>query len=113
MEQSRSPSISAGNGIDGHQVVTRYSSVAVTLHWLIAALLMLNIVLAWSRGYIARDQVGALMAFHMSTGIVILLLSLLRLIWRLAHPARRLTLLACPTGSARSPKQHRSGSTWS
>jgi cytochrome b561 len=72
---------------DGKQVITRYATVAVVLHWLIAALLVINIALAWSRGFITREKSGVVMDIHKSTGILILLLSLVRLGWRLAHPA--------------------------
>lgn len=72
---------------EGKQVITRYATVAVVLHWLIAVLLLINIALAWSRGFITHEQAGSVMDVHKSTGILILLLSLLRLGWRLAHPA--------------------------
>lgn len=68
-------------------VVTRYSAVAVALHWLIAALLISNILLGWAHEQVTRDRAAQLMAWHKSTGIVILLLSLIRLAWRLLHPA--------------------------
>jgi cytochrome b561 len=68
-------------------VITSYSTVAVTMHWLIALLLISNIALAWSTDYLSRPQAGMIMGWHKSTGILILLLSLIRLGWRLAHPA--------------------------
>lgn len=69
-------------------VVTRYSTVAIVLHWVIALLLIGNIGLAWWFGNIPKGlQSFQLIQFHKSTGILILLLSLIRLGWRLAHPA--------------------------
>jgi cytochrome b561 len=68
-------------------MVTYYSTVAVVLHWLIALLLISNIAFAWSRGFVARPEAGMIMGWHKSTGIMILLLSLVRLGWRIAHPA--------------------------
>lgn len=87
MTQERSQRVTVEPERDGARVVTRYSRVAVTLHWLIALLLIANIALAWSRGLLTQQQTGAVMALHKSTGILILLLSLVRLGWRLAHPA--------------------------
>ena len=69
-----------------HAVVTRYSTGVVVLHWLIALMILSNIALAWSAEYLSRAEAGKVMAVHMSTGILVLLLSLLRLGWRLLHP---------------------------
>lgn len=87
MREVRSEPVTTERARGGTRVITHYSRVAVVLHWLIALLLMLNIALAWSRGWLTHEQVGMVMGFHMSTGILILLLSLVRLGWRLAHPA--------------------------
>lgn len=84
----RTQPVSTEPGPDGgRRVVTHYSRVAVALHWLIALLLLANIALAWSRVLLAREQIGAVMGLHESTGILVLLLSLVRIGWRLAHPA--------------------------
>ena len=68
-------------------VVTYYSSVAVALHWLIAVLILTNILLAWVHDDLARDMSARLMLWHKSTGILVLLLSLVRLAWRVIRPA--------------------------
>jgi polyisoprenoid-binding protein YceI/cytochrome b561 len=66
-------------------VRSRYSTVAILLHWLIAAALVFQIVLAWRMD--GRTPQGyALMQLHKSVGITILLLSLARLGWRVANP---------------------------
>lgn len=63
---------------------TRYDNVAKTLHWLIALAIIFMLILGWS-----MDSLGGLkfraFQLHKSVGITILLLSLLRLIWRLTH----------------------------
>ena len=60
----------------------RYSTVAILLHWLIAALLISNIGLAWYFNTLPKpDQVSPL-GLHKSIGITVLLLSVIRLIWR-------------------------------
>ncbi|AAK25353.1 YceI family protein [Caulobacter vibrioides] len=67
---------------------TRYTTVAIVLHWLIAAAIIFQIILGWR----AEDgpkgpTTFALMQLHKSIGITILLLSLARLGWRLVNPA--------------------------
>ncbi len=62
----------------------RYSTVAIVLHWLIAAAIIFQVVLAWRMD--GRTPQGfALVQLHKSVGISILLLSLARLAWRLTH----------------------------
>ena len=62
----------------------RYSTVAIVLHWLIAAAIVFQIILAWRMD--GKTPEGfALVQLHKSVGISILLLSLLRLGWRLGH----------------------------
>ncbi|HEY9236326.1 MAG TPA: cytochrome b, partial [Phenylobacterium sp.] len=62
----------------------RYSAVAIILHWLIAAMIVFQVILGWRMD--GRTPQGfALMQLHKSVGITILLLSLGRLTWRLGH----------------------------
>ncbi len=64
--------------------LTRYSILAIVLHWLIALLILGNIVLAWTFQNIAPGLVEfKLIQLHKSIGITVLLLSVLRLAWRL------------------------------
>jgi cytochrome b561/polyisoprenoid-binding protein YceI len=65
----------------------RYSTVAIVLHWLIAAAILLQVVLAWRMVGHNTPEGFALMQLHKSVGITILALSLARLGWRLAKPA--------------------------
>ena len=70
-----------------------YGWIAVALHWLIAALIGVMIVLGlvMTRGF--DDDIMtkvALYQWHKSIGIVILTLVVLRLCWRLANPVPRL-----------------------
>jgi cytochrome b561 len=71
----------------GNAVVTYYSRVAVVLHWMIALLILTNIVLAWVHDDVARETSARLMLWHKSTGTLVLLLSFVRLGWRVVHPA--------------------------
>lgn len=65
-------------------VATRdhYSSVAVFLHWSIALLIISNIGL----GLMMGAHIRGVFPYHMSIGLTVLLLSLVRLGWRLTHP---------------------------
>jgi len=63
---------------------SRYSVIAIVLHWAIAALIILQVVLA-SRMEGRTPEAFAVIQFHKSVGISVLLLSLARLAWRLTH----------------------------
>jgi cytochrome b561 len=57
------------------------------LHWIIAALLLVQYSIGWLMPDIHGGmKPGAAMTFHVSLGIVILILIVLRLAWRLTHP---------------------------
>jgi cytochrome b561/polyisoprenoid-binding protein YceI len=64
----------------------RYSTVAIVLHWLIAAAIVLQIILAWRMDGQPTPERFAVFQLHKSVGITILLFSLIRLGWRLANP---------------------------
>jgi cytochrome b561 len=66
---------------------TQYGTTAKVLHWLVVALLLTQYLIGWLMPDIHRGmQPGAAMTFHISFGIVILLLIVARLAWRLTHP---------------------------
>jgi cytochrome b561 len=63
-----------------------YGRVAKTLHWLIAALIVLQFGLAWTMPDLPRGQpASGLVSLHLSVGTAILILMLARLAWRLGH----------------------------
>jgi len=66
----------------------RYGAVAQTLHWLIAALVVVMFGLGW---YMADLPLGqhkfAMYQLHKSIGITIFALAAARLVWRLCNPA--------------------------
>ena len=74
----------------------RYTRIAVILHWLIAALIAVNVALALSVDYLPDESVRAVIDTHKSTGITVLGLVLLRIVWRNVHPPPPL-----PAGYAR------------
>jgi len=65
----------------------QYGTTAKVFHWLIVALLLVQYPIGWLMPDIHRGmRPGAAMTFHVSFGMVILVLIVLRLAWRLAHP---------------------------
>jgi cytochrome b561 len=62
-----------------------YSSVAIALHWTIALLIIGNAAGAILSEDMSREARGAIMSVHKSIGLTVLVLSLVRLGWRLAH----------------------------
>ena len=66
---------------------SRYSSVALALHWLLAILLVGMIGVGWYMLSIEDEPgSGRLFTLHKSVGIVVLALVVWRLSWRLGHP---------------------------
>src|ERR1700691_1009535 len=67
---------------------TRYTALAQGFHWIIAALIVIQFTLAWTADDLplAARKLG-LLARHKSVGMTVLMLALLRLLWRLKHPA--------------------------
>jgi cytochrome b561 len=64
--------------------LSTYSAVAIALHWLIAALMLTNIGLAWYFGALKGPEEVAPLGLHKSIGITVLLLTVLRIGWRFA-----------------------------
>jgi cytochrome b561 len=65
----------------------QYGPTAKLLHWLIVALLVLQYPIGWLMPDIHRNmKPGAAMTFHISFGVTILALIMVRLIWRITHP---------------------------
>ena len=64
---------------------SRYATVAIVLHWLIALAILAQVSIAWRMG--GKTPEGfALIQLHKSIGISILVLSVIRLGWRLTNP---------------------------
>ncbi|RXZ38255.1 cytochrome b [Oxalobacteraceae bacterium CAVE-383] len=64
----------------------KYGRTAVMLHWLIAALILVNVYLGLSANYwLPDEQIRAAIDLHKSIGITVLGLALLRLLWRFSH----------------------------
>lgn len=68
----------------------RYHSFAIALHWIVALLVFAQIALGWWMQEIPRSPPGLRAGWynvHKSIGLTIGMLMLLRLGWRLRHPA--------------------------
>lgn len=75
----------------------RYTTVAITLHWLIAIMLVLLIVAGWQAGDLREallsgqetdatlEDVRFIYNMHKTFGLLVLVLSLARLAWRFTH----------------------------
>ena len=64
----------------------RYTGTAMALHWLVALLVIGNLVLVWTIGSLPDAMVRPAIDTHKSIGITVLGLALLRVLWRLSHP---------------------------
>jgi cytochrome b561 len=68
----------------------RYDRVAMSLHWLVGAALVAQIIFGYLLDDIAprgTPDRGAVINLHKSIGIVLALLAAARIAWRLRHPA--------------------------
>lgn len=67
---------------------TRYTKVAITLHWLIAlaiiALLIMGLLMS-EDDLLPKDLRFEMFQWHKSLGLSVLVLSVVRLVWRLLH----------------------------
>lgn len=68
--------------------MSRYSKVAITLHWLMALMIIGNLAGGFLHDFIPRGspERAIVMGLHVSFGLTIIALTLVRLGWRLANP---------------------------
>jgi cytochrome b561 len=74
----------------------RWGSVAQILHWLIVALIIVQVILALMAAQLHGMPKLAMLARHKSVGITILMLAVVRLLWRLVNPTPPLPLTLKP-----------------
>ncbi len=84
--------------------VRRYARGAILLHWLLAVLFAFQLGLGWRMDGAAGPQRFAVFQLHKSIGITILLLTFVRLAWRLRHRP--------PPFSDGLPKWQRAAARW-
>lgn len=67
------------------QAIHRYTRIAMLLHWLVAALIISNLLLIWTIGWFPDRLTRPMINTHKSIGLTVLGLVLLRVLWRLSH----------------------------
>jgi cytochrome b561 len=66
--------------------ILRYTRVAITLHWVIAGLIAFNLLgFIYLRAGASGTVRGILSPVHASSGLTVLLLTLVRFAWRMTH----------------------------
>jgi len=92
--------------VGGAGLLRRYSNVAVSLHWLIVALLLVQIWLGFVFGDMPKGpERMAFFSWHKTVGAAILVLTLVRLGYRLLNPP--------PAYPAEMPAWRRAAALWS
>ncbi len=69
------------------QLPLRYTRTAIALHWIVAVLMIVNVTLGLVAESLPEAQIRFAIDTHKSIGITVLGLAILRLLWRLTHPA--------------------------
>ena len=64
---------------------TRYTTPAIIAHWLIALLIICNILIGMTAESLPDEQIRFAVDTHKSIGVTVLGLVLLRILWRLGH----------------------------
>lgn len=67
-----------------------YGLVSKILHWLIAVMVLGMLIVGVSFNYLPENMVKMLIPIHKSTGVTLLGLMVLRLLWRLTNPVPNL-----------------------
>ncbi len=71
--------------INERHAVQRYTRTAMVLHWVVAVLIVGNVVLGLAADSLPEDWIRSAVDTHKSIGITVLGLAVLRLLWRFAH----------------------------
>jgi cytochrome b561 len=65
----------------------RYTRLAILFHWVIAALIAVNVTLVLTVDALPDTFERPMIDLHKSIGLTVLGLAIMRLLWRLTHPA--------------------------
>jgi cytochrome b561 len=64
----------------------QFTLTAKWLHWLVAMLMISVLSVAWSFAFVAPEDRAEAIPVHVSIGVIVVLLTLIRLAWRKASP---------------------------
>lgn len=67
------------------ETTRKYTRTAMVLHWLVAVLILANIVLGLSADHVSDEHIRLVIDTHKSIGITVLGLFFLRVLWRFTH----------------------------
>ena len=84
-----------------------YSAVAKVLHWIIA--LIIVTMLIFGQGFesiTSDDEMAFSLTGHSSLGLTVIALIMLRILWRISHPAPPLPQTVSPTQAAAAKVSH-------
>jgi cytochrome b561 len=84
----------------------RYTTVAIVLHWSIAALILFNIAIGLGMEGLPRPLKDIATLLHFSCGITVLALTALRIFWRLGHQPPPLVANLAPWERAAAHAAH-------
>jgi cytochrome b561 len=90
----------------GRPTVARNTRAVIALHWILAAALFAQLALGWWMLDLPKSPAGLRAGWfnlHKSIGLTIAAVVLLRVVWRMAHPARPDALL---------PRWQRKAASW-
>lgn len=93
MDSKATSGIAAATRVAAGDDRTRYDDVAVALHWLTVFLVLAQFVLAEFWGFAPRPTRHLMIVTHMSFGILLTLVLIVRVAWRLA-PGHQVAALA-------------------
>ena len=65
--------------------IARYTKPAILLHWIVAALILINVGLGYAANLAPDIFVRPIIDTHKSVGITVLGLAILRILWRFSH----------------------------
>jgi cytochrome b561 len=65
--------------------MSRYTKTAIVLHWVIAVLMICNVLLIWLVDYFPEEWGRPVIDTHKSIGVSVLGLALMRILWRVSH----------------------------
>lgn len=70
---------------DEHLLTPRYTNVAIALHWIVAVLMIANLVGGLLVDKLPDDWIRPVIDVHKSIGVTVIFFILMRILWRVGH----------------------------